>query len=420
MRLIAINIAGILIVAVILMAMSVALPGCAREQDPNKIVIWHQMRPDEQTILQRQLARFMQAHPGVKVEELFKETETLRSAYVVAALAGQGPDLVYGPSDPVGVYVTTNSIMPLEQILSDSFVAAFDSVALLRYQGHLFQVADKIGNHLALVYNKKYILKPPETEVELIQLSKDIQQRYGAVSGRPNVYGLTWNYIEPFFFIPFLTGFGGWVFAEDGVTPSLDTPQMVEALKFIQRLRDVEKTVPNEADYEIADALFKDGKAAMLINGDWSWAGYQQKGIDLGVAPLPRINSTGLWCAPMTSPKGFSVNVNVPKEKIPLVVELLEFLLSEECELETVRALKTVPTRLSLRNHPDIVRDEILQNSILQIAHGKPMPVVPQMRAVWDAMRSSYQAVMGGARTPEQAAKDMQAQALRKIRDMNE
>jgi maltose-binding protein MalE len=122
----------------------------------------------------------------------------------------------------------------------------------------------------------------------------------------------------------------------------------------------------------------------------------------------------------MTSPKGFSVNVNVPKEKIPLVVELLEFLLSEECELETVRALKTVPTRLSLRNHPDIVRDEILQNSILQIAYGKPMPVVPQMRAVWDAMRSSYQAVMGGARTPEQAAKDMQAQALRKIRDMNE
>jgi maltose-binding protein MalE len=42
------------------------------------------------------------------------------------------------------------------------------------------------------------------------------------------------------------------------------------------------------------------------------------------------------------------------------------------------------------------------------------------MRAVWDAMRPGYQAVMGGARTPEQAAKDMQALAVRKIKDMNE
>lgn len=420
MRCIVVNTAGLLTIIAGLLLSATFLSGCARHQDPNRIVIWHQMRPDEQSILRRQLSRYMESHPGIKVEELFKETETLRSAYVVGALAGQGPDLVYGPSDPVGVYVTTKSIQPLEQVLPSLFLAAFDSAALLWYQGHLYQLADKIGNHLALVYNKKYILGPPETDLELIQLSKDIQARYGQTGGRPNVYGLTWNYIEPFFFIPFFTGFGGWIFAEDGVTPTLDTPQMVEALKFIQRLRDVEKIVPNEADYEIADALFKDGKAAMLINGDWSWAGYQQKGIDLGIAPLPRITSTGLWCAPMTSPKGFSVNVNVPKEKMPLVVEVLEFLLSEECQLETVRALKTVPTRVSLRNHPDIVGDEILQNSIIQIAHGKPMPVVPQMRAVWDAMRSSYQAVMGGARSPEQAAMEMQAQTLRKIRDMNE
>jgi maltose-binding protein MalE len=409
--------AGVLFV---IFAGSLFIAGCARREDPNRIVIWHQMRPDEQVILQRQLNRFMTRHPGVRVEEMFKETETLRSAYVVGALAGQGPDLVYGPSDPVGIYVATKSIMPLEGILSESFLAAFDSSSLLRYQGHLYQIADKIGNHLALVYNKKYIQKPPETDIELIRVSKEIQSRYGSTGGRPNVYGLTWNYIEPFFFIPFFTGFGGWVFDVDGVTPALDSQSMVAALKFVRRLRDDEKIVPNEADYEIADALFKDGKAAMLINGDWSWAGYQQKGIDIGIAPLPKITSTGLWCAPMTSPKGYSVNINVSKERLPGVVELLEFLLSEECELETVRTLKTVPTRTALRSHPDIVGNEILQNSILQIARGKAMPVVPQMRAVWDAMRSSYQAVMGGAKSPEQAAREMQVQANRKIRDMNE
>jgi arabinogalactan oligomer / maltooligosaccharide transport system permease protein len=378
------------------------------------------MRPDEQSILHRQLARYMKAHPGVKIEELFKETEMLRSAYVVGALAGQGPDLVYGPSDPVGVYEATKSIRPLEDLFPTNYLAGFDSTSLLWYHGHLYQIADKIGNHLALIYNKKYVLKPPQTDKELIELSKAIQTKYGYVAGRPNVYGLAWNYIEPFFFIPFYTGFGGWVFAPDGITPTLDTKAMVDALNFVRQLRDEDKIVPYEADYEIADALFKDEKAAMLINGDWSWAGYKQKGIDLGIAPLPKITSTGLWCAPMTSPKGFSVNVNVSKEKLPRIVELLRYLLSEECQLETVRALNTAPTLKSLYNNPEILSNEILQNSRLQIERGRSMPVVPQMRAVWDAMRPGYQAVMGGARTPEQAAKDMQALALRKIREMNE
>jgi len=411
----------LLLCILFMVAVPLILSGCSRhDTEIDRIVIWHQMRPDEQVVLHRQLARYMKSHPGIKVEELFKETETLRSAYVVGAMAGQGPDLVYGPSDPVGIYEATKSIRPLEDIFPASYLAAFDSTSLLWYHSHLYQIADKIGNHLALVYNKKYIQKPPETDLELIELSKNIQKTYGYVAGRPNVYGITWNYIEPFFFIPFYTGFGGWVFGPDGVTPTLDNKSMMDALNFVRRLRDVEKIVPNEADYEIADALFKDGKAAMLINGDWSWAGYAQKGIDIGIAPLPKITATGLWCAPMTSPKGYSLNANLKSDRLPVVVDLLKFLLSEECQLETVKSLNTAPTLKALYRHPDILANENLQNSLLQIARGKSMPVVPEMRAVWDAMRPSYQAVMGSARTPEQAAKDMQAQALRKIRDMNE
>ncbi|MEX0736765.1 MAG: extracellular solute-binding protein [Bacteroidota bacterium] len=397
------------------------LPGCqGGASDERKIVIWHQTRPDEQAILQAQIGRYKQLHPDVTIVELFKETETLRSAYVISTIAGQGPDLVYGPSDPVGIYEATQSIMPLEDLFPASYLAEFDSSSLLWYKGHLYQIADKFGNHLALLYNKKYIQKPPATDLELIALSKTIQDTYGYTAGRPKVYGLAWNYIEPFFFIPFYTGFGGWVFEEDGVTPSLDNEAMVKALHFIRGLRDTEKIVPNEADYEIADALFKDGKAAMLINGDWSWSGYAQRGIDLGIAPLPMITETGLWCAPMTSPKGYSLNVNLSGNRLELVLDFLKYALSEESQLETVRALGTAPTRTALYSHPELLANENLQNSLLQIKRGRLMPVVPELRAVWDAMRPGYQAVMGRAKTPEQASKEMQALAVRKIREMNE
>ena len=79
-----------------------------------------------------------------------------------------------------------------------------------------------------------------------------------------------------------------------------------------------------------------------------------------------------------------------------------------------------MPTRIELYDNDFIKNDEILVNSRLQIERGRAMPVVPELRAIWDAMRPSYQAVLGGAKTPVVAAHDMQVTAVRKIAEMNE
>ncbi len=408
---------GILLLAVVL-AIAAALSGCRRRDDPRHIVIWHQMRVDEREILQAQIERFMAAHPGVVVEQIYKETEELRSGFIVAAIAGQGPDLVYGPSDQVGPFEVMGIIKPLEALFDSAFLDSFIPQGLTNYRGHLYQIADKLGNHLTLIYNRTLVTKPPETDEELIALGMKLTvDRDG--DGKPDQYGLCWNYTEPFFFIPFMTGFGGWVMTEDG-RPTLDSPGTIAGLNFIRDLRDRYRIIPAEADYNIADVLFKDGKSAMIINGDWSWAGYRKAGIDFGVAPLPRMTRTGLWCAPMVSPKGYSINANVREEKLPLVEMLLRYLMEPSVQLETARALNTMPTRREAVTSDFVQNDDILRNSARQIEQGRPMPVVPELRAIWDSMRPSYQAVLGGAKTPEQAARDMQALALRKIAEMNE
>jgi maltose-binding protein MalE len=396
-----------------------AVPACRRSDDGKvRITIWHQDRIDIRIILQRQIDRFMQLHPEVKVEQLFKETEELRSGFIIAALAGQGPEIVYGPSDQVGPFEMMNIILPLENLFQKDWLAQYDPRALTWYKGHLYQVADKLGNHLTLVYNKKLVPVPPHTDEELITVGKQLTADTNA-DGKIDRYGLTWNYTEPFFFIPFMTGFGGWIMDDQG-RPTLDSRGTIDGLEFIKRIRDVEKIIPNEADYNIADILFKDGNAGMIINGDWSWAGYLKAGLDIGVAPLPKITSTGLWCGTMVSPKGFSINVNVSETKKRWVLELIRFLMSEGSQLEATKELFTMPTCLAVQ-HGDFVRDnEILRNSQIQIDHGRPMPVVPELRAIWDAMRPSYQAVLAGTMTAEQAAREMQALALRRIKEMNE
>lgn len=389
---------------------------CAVKVDPKRIVIWHQMRVDERVILEEQMKKYMEIHPDIRLEAIYKETEELRSGFIIAAIAGQGPDLVYGPSDQIGPFQVMNIIQPMETLFDTSWLNSFTPKALTWYKGHLLQVADKLGNHLTLVYNKQFVKIPPQTDEELIALAESLTVYK---NGNPERYGLVWNYTEPFFFIPFISGFGGWVMDDNG-NPTLDNQGMIDGLKFIRDLRDKYKVIPKEADYNIADALFKDGKAAMIINGDWSWSGYRKAGIDIGVATLPKIVKTGLWCAPMISPKGFSINKNVTNEKMPLIVNVLKFLLSPENELETAKVLNTMPTRISLYSDPFILNDDILKNSRLQIERGRPMPVVPELRAIWDAMRPNYQAVLGGTKTPEQAAKDMESLAKQKILEMNE
>jgi arabinogalactan oligomer/maltooligosaccharide transport system permease protein len=402
----------------VIVLLSVLLISCAKHQDPNRIVIWHQMRVDERLILEEQMKKYMQIHPQVRVEAIYKETESLRSDYIIAAIAKQGPDLVYGPSDQVGPFQVMNIILPMENLFEKQWLDSFNPKALTWYNGHLYQIADKLGNHLTLVYNKKLVQKPPTTDEELIALGKQLTKDIDG-DGKIDQYGLVWNYTEPFFFIPFLSGFGGWVMDEQGY-PTLNSQANINALKFIRDLRDVYKIIPAEADYNVADALFKDGKAAMIVNGDWSWSGYVKAGIDIGIVPLPKIMKSGLWCAPMVSPKGFSINSNVPKEKLPLVVEFLKFFMEPDNQLHTAKILNTMPTRIALYSDPFIKNNEILINSQKQIALGKPMPVVPELRAIWDAMRPPYQAVLGGAMTPEQAAAVMQELAVKKIAEMNE
>ena len=393
---------------------AVFLSSCAKStlEDPHQIVIWHQLRPDERLVLRSLLDKYMATHPGLKITALYKETEELRSGFQIAAIGGAGPDLVYGPSDQVGPFEAMEIILPLDTLFSLKYLSRFDPKGLIYSHGHLYQIADRVGNHVMLVYNKALISKPPQTMDELIKFGEKFTQP-------SNYYGLVWNYTEPYFFIPFLTGYGGWVMDSVG-KPTLDTPQMVEALKFMKALRDKYKIVPKSCDYETADALFKEGKAAMIINGPWSFGDYKKAGIDFGLARIPLINQTGIWPGPMVSPLGFSINAAVPLWKVPEVVELMKYLLSPEVQLTYTKQFDTIPTRKDLYEDPAVRDNPLVRMSEYQMEVGRTMPIVPELRAVWDAMRPSYQAVLGGTETPEQAAREMQKSAVEKIKEMNE
>ncbi len=275
-----------------------AVSGCGPgPSDTSVITIWHQSRPNEREFLADEIARFEAAHPGVQVRPLYKETEELRSGFQAAALAGSGPELVYGPSDVLDTFHTMGLIQDLGGWLPESERADFVAGSLTSLPSRtdparqeLVQIGDRFCNHLVLVYNRRLVPEPPATTDDLVRLAVENTVDEDG-DGRIDRYGLVWNYTEPFFAIPFITGFGGWVFREPETrphVPALDTPAMRDALGFIRDLREVHGVSPANCDYELADSLFKAGRAAMIVNGDWSWSDYlESPELDAAIAVLP-------------------------------------------------------------------------------------------------------------------------------------
>jgi maltose-binding protein MalE len=80
--------------------------------------------------------------------------------------------------------------------------------------------------------------------------------------------------------------------------------------------------IPRQSDYNVAETLFKDQRAASIINGPWAWAGYGTAGVDYAIAPLPIMSETGLYCAPLVAAKGYSVNANLAGREAPVRIAI--------------------------------------------------------------------------------------------------
>ena len=389
--------------------------GCRPADDRVRISIWHQKNDAERELFNQVVAEYNARHPDRFVEALYKETEELRNLFIVASVGGKGPDLVYGPADNLSIFALTGSIQPVDEVLSREYLDQFNEDGIISWREEPWMVADQVGNHLTFVYNKEFIPEPPETTEEMIEMLQALTKDLDG-DGKIDRYGLTWNYTEPFFFMPFLTGFGGWVMDEEG-NPTLDNEETVQAIQFILDLRDKHKVIPRESDYNIAETLFKERRAAAIINGPWAWAGYADAGIDYGLARIPRMSSTGLWSAPFVASKGYSANVNISEEKKPYVRDVLRYLTNVEMQTHMTRNISSIPTIDAVRKDSIVQQNIVLRSSLAQVEVGKPMPIEPQMRQIWDGMRGPYQLIMNGASTATQGARLMQEEVEKRIAD---
>jgi len=405
----------------LLLILLIMIWGVDCSSSSGKIIIWSSLRPVERELLQIKLDEFGQQYPEYQFIQLFYSPEEVRTNFIISALAGKGPALIHCASDFIGPLAELQVIMPLEDLFPSAFLDSFITdpfPANTVFQGHLFQIADRMGNHLCLVYNKDLVPKPPASFSELIAMGKYLVKDTNG-DGNPDTYALAWNYTEPALAVPFLGGYGGWVVAAHN-TPPLTTPAVVNAAQLIYDLANKYKIIPRESDYETANALFLDRRAAMIINGPWSWGTYLKSNINIGLARIPKIDETGLWPTPTVFPMGYCFNRNLEGEKLEVVLQLVRYLTAPALQLEYARRFNVIPSRTSALSDPELQENELFQQALDQMIVGRPMPVYTEMLWIWDAMRPAYQGIFTNQMSPAEAAREMQQLAEQLIAENRE
>ncbi len=389
----------------ILVVVSLVLTACPKPAPKEvKIVLWTKEGEADGGLqfVQALCDAYTAEHENVTFEVVNKEVESLREDFQTASLAGTPPDLLWTVNDHAGPFTTADIIQPVDDLF-DLGKYVDSAVAAVKLDGKTWGVPIANGNHLMLLYNKSLIAEAPKDTDELFAKGKEL------TSGEQ--YGLVWNQTEPFWLVPWLGGFGGAVFAEDGKTPTLNTKAMVDTLQFLHDMKYDAKIIPPECDYNGADTLFKEGKAAMIINGDWSLGGYKEAlGDNLGVAPIPKV-AGGDWPAPYTSGVFFMIPKDLSGDKLNAVKDFITFVTNKDNQLKMVKDLTRLPALKAALDDPLITGDPILKGSAEQMTYGTPMPTVMEMRCNWDAMKPEMQAVLADTKSPADAAAAMQSAA---------
>ncbi|HET9782764.1 MAG TPA: extracellular solute-binding protein [Candidatus Dormibacteraeota bacterium] len=379
------------------------------------IQIYSQKDPGLEDLLKQQITEFEALHKTITVKIVHYETEQLRTNFQTAAIAHTGPELVYGPNDNIGPWVTLKILQPIDKVLGADFLKEFsnNAVGAVSYKGHVYAVPDINGNHLMLLYNKKLVTgSAPTTTDQLISMATALTDK------SKNQYGIAFNENEAYWLMPWLGGFGGAVF-DANTKPTLNTQAMIDALTFERSLK-TQGVAPATADYAKADSLFTAGQAAFLINGDWSLSGYKKAlGDNLGIAPLPMVTKTGKWAAPYTASRGYSINAAATGDALRAAEMFLQFI-SQTNENLKVAALGNIPANAAAANDPSVKNDPILGASAAALVHGVPQPIVPEMRAVYDAIATPLADVMNGKTTPAAAAAVMESDAISRIAQLQQ
>ncbi|MES0855033.1 ABC transporter substrate-binding protein [Geobacillus sp. G4] len=299
--------------------------------------------PTEQKLLKQTLDDFEKKYPNIKVKY-----EVIADQYMdvikTRLAGGQGPDVFYLDAFEAPALIETGAIEPLDKYVTDEFdINDFEKPMLDAFKGKDGKIYGfpKDYSTLALFYNKKMFeeagVEVPKTWDELREVAKKLtkgKQVYG--------FGVAPELARLYYIAE---SKGGKVVTDNKA--SFADPKVVEALQPIvdMHLKDKSAAQPNEVGATWGGEMFGQGKAAMVIEGNWAIPFLQETfpNLEFGTAEIPTINGKKTTMAYTVA-----YVMNKDSKKKEAAWKLIEYLTGKEGMKTWTSKGYALPTRKSV------------------------------------------------------------------------
>ncbi|ADH61642.1 extracellular solute-binding protein family 1 [Thermoanaerobacter mathranii subsp. mathranii str. A3] len=360
-----------------------------------KLLVWESEGPEGEFI-QYAAKKFTEKYGVEVVYEPVTHTDA-PGKLATDGPAGIGADVFAAPHDKTGELVASGLIQEndlfADRIRNEFMQGAVDAVS---FQGVVYGYPTGIETY-ALFYNKEYVKEPPKTYQDIVEFAKEFNDLAS------NRFGFMWDVGNAYYSHSFVAGYGGYVFGKGGTDKDdigLNSKEAVEGAKFLVSLKEILPLKSDDTNYQVMDGMFKEGKAAMIINGPWAVRGYQEAGVDFGIAPLPLLPN-GEHPASFSGVRTMFVSAYT---KYPNAAKLFaDFITSEEMLLKRYEITKQIPPMKSLMNADIIKSDPYAAPFLEQAQFAVPMPSIPQMGVVWEPYARAFQVMWNDGVDPQKA-----------------
>ncbi len=343
-----------------------SLMGCAKKADEKKeIILWNagvqtsdttgELEKSELPVFQL-VKEFEESHPDYKITIVDYSMDDLNKAFTAANMAKEGPDMVaiWAGSSTLAYQ---DYLVDFNQYLSEDEIKTFDTSSLTHKNNNstdsLIGLTYGLNATGVMYYNKsilaQYNLTAPTTWDEFVAVSQTLKDNdvTPLVLGDKDGYTSTWV----------VTSLLGNILGPDNIANLASGGSLkVSGPEFTQALtvwKDYVAAGYTNVDYltkSDGDAIqdFVQGKAAMLVHGNWSASEYEGMGDAVEVTKIPAL-STGEFADYMYSQPNINIAVTNYSKYPEAAVDFAKMLCENDFTVRSNEALysKEVAARLA-------------------------------------------------------------------------
>jgi multiple sugar transport system substrate-binding protein len=371
----------------------------------------------EGTVLRLQLARFMAAHPEIRVvQRATPDAADQRHQLYVQWLNARSsePDILQLDAIWTPEFAAAGWILDLDRFRPATGVFFPATVTANSWRGRLYALPWFVD--VGMLYWRTDLMdKPPATFEELertaIRARSQRGLRYGLVYQGARYEGLVTVFTE------YLGGFGGTIL--DGGRVTVNSPAAVKALTTMRDEIYRDGIVPPATltwHEEESRFAFQNGEAAFMRNWPYPYALMQDSASSrvagrYAVAPMPAAPGG----RPTATLGGAQLAINANSAHPEAAYEVIEYLTRPEQMLERARVVGQFPTRPALYDEPELAKALVIPparaRAIIELAVPRPVtPVYTELSEILQIyLHRALTRQLDPAPALASAAKEMQA-----------